>query len=52
MKFHNHVHTNEGRPLIAVTGSQDGDDYTSEYWDFTLFGSKWEYSSKSFVIHF
>ena len=52
-----HSNAHSGRPLIVIVGSKDviqnpnvkncmHSSRTSEYWDFTVPGSTWQYSSK------
>ena len=48
--FHSSQHG--GRPILVIAGGEGSASTTSEYWDFTVPGSKWQLSSKSYVIQF
>ena len=39
----------EGRPLLVVAGGWTDGERTSEFWDFTKPGAKWELTSKSIL---
>ena len=47
--FHSSQHG--GRPILVIAGGA-GSATTSEHWDFTVPDSKWQLSSKSYVVYF
>ena len=48
--YHSSAH--DGNPIIVISGGFESD--TSEFWDFTVPGSKWILTSKSsaFIVSF
>ena len=48
-----HSASHNGNPIIVVAGNNGDDGDTSEFWDFTVPGSKWTRTSKQFTfLHF
>ena len=49
--YHSSIH--DGNPIIVISGGYGSED-TSEFWDFTVPGSKWILTSKSsvFIVSF
>ena len=47
--FHSSQHG--GRPILVIAGGTESST-TSDYWDFTVPDSKWQQSSKSYVVQF